>query len=178
MRLFISIDFPKEICHMLSKRVPDLDEWRKTAADKIHLTLFFIGDCLESEKDQLSMQLSEISFTSFQLKTGPLGVFPNQKNPKILWCGLQESEPLLMLQKKIAERADYFRNKKESKPFKPHITLARRKSGHGEEAAIQKLLDETFDPLTVRVDSFHLKQSILKPEGAEYMNLKTFRAQQ
>ncbi len=177
MRLFISIDFPKEICRKLSKRVPDLDEWRKTAVDKIHLTLFFIGDCLVSEKDQLSMQLSQISFNSFQLKTGPPGVFPNKKNPKILWCGFQESEPLLILQEKIAERADRFRNKKESKPFKPHITLARRKSGHGKEADIHKFLDETFDPLTVCVDSFHLKQSILKPEGAEYMNLKTFRAQ-
>ncbi|MCC5908156.1 MAG: RNA 2',3'-cyclic phosphodiesterase [Balneolaceae bacterium] len=177
MRLFISIDFPKEICQKLSTRVPELDDWRKTAADKIHLTLFFIGDCTVSENAHLSMQLSEISFTSFQLKTGPLGVFPNQNNPKLLWCGLQESEPLLMLQEKIAERAGRFRNKKESKPFKPHITLARRKSGHGKDAAILRHLDETFDPLTVRVDSFHLKQSILKPEGAEYVNLKTFRAQ-
>jgi RNA 2',3'-cyclic 3'-phosphodiesterase len=176
MRLFISIDFSEKFRLGLSGRIPSLDGWKKTPAGNIHLTLFFIGDCTEKEKGALSERLSEISFPPFLLKTGHLGVFPNQKNPRILWCGIQDSDPLLRLQKQVGEQAERFRKTPDKKPFRPHLTLARRKSGFGSDATINHLLNKKYSEMEASVNRFLLKQSYLKPEGSVHIILEEYRA--
>jgi RNA 2',3'-cyclic 3'-phosphodiesterase len=176
MRLFISIDLLENMCCELHEQAPVLEGWKKTPENQIHLTLFFIGNCTEEEKVKLAGRLGEISFQPFTLKTDGFGVFPNRKNPRILWSGIQNSEPLLTLQKRVEEIASPFRKKPEKKKFKPHLTLSRRKSGFGRVKTIDHLLRKQNFAMEFFVNRFLLKQSVLKPEGSEHITLNEFQA--
>ncbi len=176
MRLFVSIDFPCEICTELYDRVPDIQGWRKTPASQIHLTLFFIGECPEALVEQISEELQTIRFQPFELVTSNLGAFPNQKKPCILWCGVEVNKALLDLQKAVEARLALYRKKPDDKPFFPHITLARLKRNSGKHNRVRELLSVEQTKLNVYIDRFSLKQSILKPGGSEHGVLKEFIA--
>lgn len=174
MRLFVSIDFPKGICSKLHERLPELPGWKKTKVEQIHLTLFFLGDCSKNEMNEITGELKQISFCPFEMEIDGFGVFPNQKNPKILWYGVREINELLLLQNDISKRLKHFSKKPVRKKFIPHITVGRRKSGVGSDRQIDQLLGEKMAGLQTGIRYFSLKQSILKPEGSEHHILQKF----
>ena len=176
MRLFVSIDFPGEIRRELHSRLPELEGWKKTSVEQIHLTLFFIGDCSSEEFADISGRLSQIRFQPFQLQIEGLGVFPSRRNPGVLWYSVQKEPALIELQQKISDKLEPFSKKPIRKKFIPHITVGRRKVKDGFDRQIDQLLKADFPAIQTAVDKFLLKQSTLKPEGSEHAVLKTFQA--
>jgi len=176
MRLFVSIDFPDEICRELYNRVPNLKEWRKTPAEQVHLTLLFIGDSTQAEYEKLSTLLSGVVFEPFEIVMNNFGVFPGRKDPTILWCGVDYSPKLADLQRDVEIKLAIFRKKPDHKPFFPHITLARRKRNSGKSSEIDELLASKYNELRYVVDRFSLKQSLLKPGGSEHHLLNVFKS--
>ncbi len=174
MRLFVSIDLPPEICSELNNRLPELPGWKKARVEQIHLTLFFIGECSNEEKDEIIAELDQVSFSPFEMEIEGLGVFPGLKNPKILWNSVRQNEELLSLQKSILKKLDRFSKKPVWKKFIPHITVARRKSGVGSDRQIDRLLKMEFPAIQTGIRYFSLKKSILKPAGSVHSVLQKF----
>lgn len=176
MRLFISIDFPDDILEEIRSWVPEQKGWRKVGNNQMHLTLGFLGECSEREKQKIHERLSEIEFSPFTITINGLGAFPNESSPRIIWAGIQPNDELMNLQKEISDRLEPFIKSKDSHSYVPHITVARKKSRKGINHKIkQNLKQETID-IEVDIDSFHLKKSILKLSGSEHQILHTYQA--
>lgn len=174
MRLFVSIDFPKNVLNEIHSWIPDQKEWKKVAIHQMHLTLVFLGDCSEDEKEEIHKKLSTIEFTPFEVAIEGLGAFPNESAPRIIWAGVRQNDALMNLQARIFGRLKDHIKSKHSDSYIPHITLARKKSRKGNGQIIKKNLQKNTGSLTKNVESFQLKQSILKSSGSEHKTLHTY----
>jgi 2'-5' RNA ligase len=183
LRAFIAVEIPPEIHKAIeSKTAPlraalDSSLVRWVTTSNIHLTLKFLGDVSPANVEMLSQMLSvEVSqHTTFALKFGGLGAFPNPRRPRVIWIGIQAPVGLEALQHGIEAATATLGYPSEERPFSPHLTIGRVKQNTG-GADIQKIraaLEETqVGSLgTAQVSAVHLFKSDLKPTGAIYMRL-------
>jgi 2'-5' RNA ligase len=188
-RLFFAISLPDEVREAATRIQAQLRMamgdrgigWEAPA--KFHYTLKFLGDSTEEEQilaiDAARSVVPQIS--PFSLTVAEVGVFPRQRRPKILWLGVGGDFPLLIRLAECLDR-ELFRKgfAPETRPFHPHITLARIKTEEGQEAVAKTLKTETesleeVDRIGVfEVYSFVLIQSELRPSGSVYTVLETF----
>lgn len=176
MRLFISIDFPDDVLAQIQSWIPEMKGWKKPGKNQLHLTLTFLGDCTEIEKNEIHSLLSDISISPFTVTISGLGAFPNESSPRIIWAGINQNEELLKLQKNITACLKDYIKSKESHIYIPHVTLARKKSKKSINHVAQENLKKETPDLNVYIDTFYLKKSILKPEGSEHQILYQYEA--
>lgn len=176
MRLFVSIDFPESILKEIHSWIPDLKEWKKVSVHQMHLTLVFLGDCSDEEKKEINRMLSEVEFTPFEITIEGLGAFPNKSAPRIIWAGVRQNDPLMNLQQRIS---DSLKNhiKSNHSSYTPHITLTRKKSRKGINHIVKQNLQKKTGDLVTKVESFQLKQSVLKSSGSKHETLNIYKAQ-
>ena len=184
IRAFIAIPLPatlqKQIhreTHPLRSRL-DSGLIRWVAPQNIHLTLKFLGDTpsekLEMLKELLIKEVAEIA--PFETSVRKVGVFPNLSRPNTIWVGVENSGELSTLQKCVERAASQIGSVPEKRRFSAHLTLGRvTRKGYGSKprSQIRKAIEESldYDFGSVLVDSVHVFQSKLKPEGAEYHSL-------
>lgn len=168
MRLFVSIDLPEEVLKEIQSWLPEQEGWKKASIHQMHLTLVFLGNCSEREKEEIHKKLSEIKFTPFEMVIEGVGAFPNESSPRIIWAGVNQSEELMDLQGRISDLlADHIKSK-HTHSYIPHITLARKKSRKRINHTVKQTLQKETGKLVLNVESFQLKQSILKSSGSEH----------
>lgn len=178
-RLFIGIPIESP------KSVQQVEAWRNdtqlnrnvlnwTIPGNWHITLFFLGSTEDSAVTLLKRLIDE-SFSKIQAYETSLfgvGVFPNAHNPKVLWLGLQNLQPLMlaysMLGKLLQQNGFSF----DQKPLKPHLTIARVKRADN-PSIFQFLLTEFRETVFDRVDlnKVVLFESISTPTGPIYKPL-------
>ena len=179
MRLFIAIELSSEIRKNLGKLIDLLKtkgegvKW--VNPENIHLTLKFLGETPPSKIQEItdSLKKSAKKFSSFSLSVKGTGCFPSEKKPpRVLWVGVEHNDYLDEFQKEIEMNLKKIGFPEEGRKFIPHLTLGRVKSpiklGSIKEE-LKKYEEKFFGK--VRVNEVVLFQSILKPEGAEYIPL-------
>ena len=178
-RLFIGIpiESPKSVRHVeVWKRNSNLNRnvlnW--TPPGNWHITLFFLGNTEESAVAVLQ-QLIEESFSkiqAYQTELRGVGVFPNTNNPKVLWLGLDDLQPLMPAYSQLGESLQQNGFSFDQKPLKPHLTIARVKRADN-PLAFQSLLSEfqetVFD--RIEVNKAALFESISTSAGPIYKPL-------
>ena len=168
MRLFLSVDVPE----------PDLAPHRGSDHAPGHLTVLFLGEVDERKVDELSRGFTAAlgGVPSFEVQLRGVGVFPNERSPRILWVGVDEgAEALGRLHDRLADAARAAGLTVESRPFVPHLTV-RRLRGPREISDARDLLvghrDERFG--RGEVTAVDLKSSRLEPGGAVHETLASF----
>lgn len=93
-----------------------------------HITLAFLGfvptELLASTISEMNTILRDEQ--SFSLTLHQFGTFGKKTHPRIFWLGVQPSEQLTQIQKKVYNQCIELGFKLDQKPFRPHITLARQ----------------------------------------------------
>lgn len=175
MRLFIAIELPEEVKRILWRLRIDIPGARWVAQEQLHLTLSFLGELEETAIQRLTGALSGIHAPGFELRFAGTGCFPNPRQPRVLWVGL-EPEPLLnslaALVRKAVLSCDI---PQEERPFSAHITLARLKLPASREVAAFLDQPQKQKLPKVRVGEFILFQSRLTPQGAIHTALMRFQ---
>jgi 2'-5' RNA ligase len=182
IRSFIAI----EVTRLLQVRLGELQkELKQAEADvrwahpgNIHLTLIFLGtvnnEFLEKITESLGPLIAE--WKPFALRIRGLGCFPSMRNPRVLWVGIdQGKEEVTSLQGAIEGKAAEAAFAKETRPFKPHLTLGRIQSPRSRgpfAQAVENLKEAEVG--TFRASEVFLFKSELRPSGAVYTKLKTF----
>ena len=175
MRTFISLEPPKEIRDYLfeiQKKLKSSSAKIKWIAKKhLHLTLLFIGEIDETKLQQIKEILSKIKYKKFELNLDKIGVFPDEKNVRIIWIGLNPKNKVIELQQKIdSELLDLIKKDKE---FKAHLTLGRVKLIKNKEKFKEKLnLD--IEKKKFEVIEFKLIKSELTKDGPKYTDLEVY----
>ena len=187
-RLFISVPLPEAVTALVGVLVRDLsaEGWpvRWVASDTAHITLQFIGEVPPEQAELLRLALPHVvaQHTAFNLRTADLGVFPNQRRPRVLWLGLYgPAHRLATLRDEIGELLRRLEMPLDEKEFHPHITLGRVRdvrdgSGRGLPEAIQRRFAEEVTsgrvtskaPIPVPVHEVHLVRSFLGRDGARH----------
>lgn len=129
MRLFIAINFNKETKEKILKVQKNLVELYSkgspTKIENIHLTLIFLGEVEEKRLPTIKNIMDSLKFNNLNLVFDKIGIF-KRRNDDIYWLGLEENKELLSLQNSLYKKLLRENFKLESKPFSPHITLARK----------------------------------------------------
>jgi RNA 2',3'-cyclic 3'-phosphodiesterase len=178
IRSFVSIDLEDEkilsgiesIMLSLSSLGGDL---KPVERDNIHLTLKFLGNVSPTKLEEVKLALAQVTFPRFSVEIKGSGAFPNLKRMNVIWVGIGDGwsqvELIYEQTEKVLHQLGFSR---ETRPFSPHITVARVKSGRKRDeiaAFLGHLTDESFG--TFPVESVRLKQSVLSPSGPKYSTL-------
>ena len=147
----------------------------------LHFTLKFLGKTATSEIAKITETLEHIAQTTnaMDIKIENLGIFGSRYDPRVIWAGIESSEPLLALGEKVLNKLNAAGFKRDRQNFVPHITLGRIK--HIRDKKQLKVVIDKNKAIWHqhdRVDSFYLYESILKPEGPQYKVVKSFYLQE
>jgi len=111
----------------------------------------------------------------FPVPAEGLGAFPDPRAPRVLWIGLPEyGGELTRLASDVEAALVAIGFAPESKPFHPHLTLARVKERSrevGRALSQGGLLEQEMRLGSLAVDALCLMQSELRPSGAVYAEL-------
>ena len=150
-------------------------QWIKP--ESIHLTLKFLGDIPEERVAEIRAALTGAAdrHVRFPVQAEGLGAFPDGRAPRVLWAGLMDhGGELTRLAADVEAALVAIGFAPESKPFNPHLTLARVKEQSrdvGRALSQGGVLEQEvrLGPLTVEAVS--LMKSELRPSGAVYAEL-------
>jgi len=194
IRAFLAVELSRElradlaiVQQELKRRIePEMKRdmrisWAQPAS--IHLTLKFLGDMDEQVIDPLCAALEQAIGRQIPMNVPleRLGAFPRPQSPRVLWVGPSENWERGAEAKRIAETHGAIEQAceglgflRETKPFSPHLTLARIKVGErqvGVALAKSGVLDRPISLSSLAVESVMLMKSELKPTGSVYTKL-------
>src|ERR1700680_860316 len=180
MRLFVAMDIPEDVRSSLAalaaKLRPACRNARWVRIEGLHVTLKFIGETSPEKGEAIKLALAAVPCRApISINFRGLGLFPNERRPRVLWAGIESGSELAELAAAVETSLDPLGIAREERAFSPHLTLARFDTPRGLDdlhAAIEKAGPLEFGGTTTK--EFHLYQSVLKPGGAEYTRLATF----
>lgn len=181
MRLFVALEIPEHLRDELDRRARalrgELPRARWVKPQAMHLTLSFLGETGEDRLAGLDRELAAACATvgPIGLRLQETGAFPPRGKARVLWAGLagddgRPSAPLARLHAAVAAAVERAAGvAPETRPFHPHLTLARC-SPPWPRSALERFLggfgappDEAFT-----VAEAALFESELQPTGARY----------
>lgn len=179
IRLFVAVELPEK----LRAEIAGLNSYFSRAnlkpvrKENIHLTLKFLGEVKENRVEDVLQALEKPAgkIRPFSIQPGAPGAFPAPHRARVLWVGLAEvSEPLIDLQREVDQALTELGFEREKKPFSPHITFARLRKPADVSGVLEKASRGFNYRDKVNVESYTLFQSILHPDGPEYIVVKKF----
>ncbi len=185
IRSFIAIELPQELKLALSRLQEKLKSTcsvpvRWVDPGNIHLTLKFLGDISPDITSRITSALENAAQGThpFSIEASGLGVFPNMERIQIIWVGLAgELERLGQLQKRIEACLIPLGFPSETKPFTPHLTLARVRdyARRDERLALGEIIaGMSFEQrYKINVNAILLIKSQLTREGPIYTRIST-----
>ncbi len=140
MRLFTAIEISPGVKDDVGNDVKNnlralLDRLRPTASlvklswtrlDNLHITTKFIGEWPEDRLEDMQRALLSIgSPGAIQVGISGLGWFPNARNARVLWAGVNAGKELRQLAQATDAAVHAIGVVRENRDYAPHLTLAR-----------------------------------------------------
>jgi 2'-5' RNA ligase len=180
MRLFVAIDLDWKVIENITsiqRKLTSHDfDLKMVEPENLHLTLKFLGDVQESQREQIENLISEATkdVRTFELSFHGIGYFGSARYMKVIWAAVKEgSQDFVNLAKALDSRLSFIR--KEDHEPSPHLTIARVKSGRNADKLsreVNSLRDVKMGEVPVK--EIRLKQSTLTPQGPIYSDVKIF----
>ncbi len=150
---------------------------RPVGPDNYHITLKFLGETDQNTLNRLidDYRTLDPSVPALPFTLRGLGAFPDIRRARVLWCGLDLDLTVMERARAcIEDLSEKHGFKKESRPFQPHLTLARvrkdMKLPPDCAGYIAAHKDTVFG--TSRFDRIVLFKSELRREGPLYTALE------
>lgn len=137
-RLFIAVKLPPELGEMLNRHIRELPvqlqfaKWVHPA--DYHITLQFLGDTDVKDIPALAGALRGVAggASPFSLALKEWGTFGAPSAPKVLWAGVGgDLKRLYELHRAVTAATQPLGFAVEERPYRPHLTLARKYRGEG-----------------------------------------------
>lgn len=129
---FFALTLPDEIKTQLHSQFNPLKysvpfkKWLHPA--DYHITMAFLGNASDAMREEaLKLVQTELeSEKKFELILDGIGIFGRQEQPRILWVDVKKNQALFDIQQKVYQACTEAGFSLDKKPFKPHITIARK----------------------------------------------------
>jgi len=192
MRLFTSIELPSDIRRAISWWMPPLaeEEWVRrgwfpddegiklkwVAEETLHITLKFFGEVAEDRVAELCDSLKKIATEGPALLwPGPTNCFPNRGPVATVVLEVQgQVDRLERLYEALEAKGRQLGIPQDRRPFHPHITVGRARP------VLPQYVRAGLSGKTMKTQhqfiatEFVLMQSLLKPQGPQYIPLARF----
>lgn len=183
-RLFVAVELDDEVLRAAGRVTGELKRRASILAsrarigwvppERMHLTLRFLGDVDEAQAIRVRRVLEPpIDMAAFDVCVEGLGTFPPRGTPRVIWAGLASgSDALRTVEQEITTRLETVGIAPETRPYSPHLTLARVKESAHLQAAplLEGIAHQRLG--TSRVDACTLFESRLSPKGPTYVPLQ------
>jgi 2'-5' RNA ligase len=177
MRIFIALDIPVDVRAGVTKYMESArllaPEARWARVEGLHVTLKFVGEVSDTLVEEIKIALASVEAEPFVVRFAGVGFFPNPKAARVFWAGVDGGDNLPRLASTIDAALGKLGFPRESKPYHPHLTLARTSSRPLRE--LQPLLADPppqFGTMTAR--EFFVYQSEPQKGGSKYTKLERF----
>ena len=183
IRSFLAFDLPIDMASVIHRVSGTL---RKTPLDvrwvkegNIHLTMIFLGNIKADDLGPIEEAVGNTCarFGPFSLFLSGIGCFPNVRNPRVIWFGLEgDLERLSGFRDALQKPLKDFGVKEEKRPFRPHLTIGRFRTIGKIRERLEDLLQayrEVRSPDCL-LDRLTLFKSTLNPSGAVYTKLASW----
>jgi RNA 2',3'-cyclic 3'-phosphodiesterase len=175
MRLFIATTFPAAVLAALNERVAAIKSKLPGASwvrpETQHLTFEFLGEQDEAVVERIRID----GGASFEASLHGCGFFPNARQPRVGWVGVEPKERFVALAQSVRDAVRAAGLETDKKAFKPHLTLMRLRDRWPAPAV--ELFEKTlggYQSAQFTVDRVTLYSSKLSPKGATHTALRTF----
>ncbi|HEX8730605.1 MAG TPA: RNA 2',3'-cyclic phosphodiesterase [Ktedonobacterales bacterium] len=133
-RVFIALDLSdaarEALDRDLRRLARALPAARLSDPASLHLTLAFLGEVDDATLAAVIAATGEVTRATapFELALAKLGVFGPREAPRVIWAGVGgDLPPLRALQRRLTDALEPLGFPHETRPFSPHLTLARLK---------------------------------------------------
>ncbi len=177
--MFTGIDLSEDVKENLERLLTHLRPFAHlhwSAIYNLHITLKFIGELPEARLDEAGAALRGVqSRPAIPIAIRQLGWFPNARDPRVFWAGVQGGSALAGLARDTENSLEPLGVAKETREYLPHLTLARIR----QPAPLQKLQEAIATLPSVEFGSFSatrfcLYRSQPGPAGTIYTRLSEY----
>lgn len=176
-RVFCAVLLPDELRARIASHIARLREaapdapasWEKP--ENLHLTLKFIGEIKEERVIELSEAAERVAneCKPFDLLVGETGAFHTRGKPRVLWIGVEdESGELARMHKSLESECATLGYAPETRPYHPHLTVARLNAPESAKALAALHRDMEFARESFRVEEVVVMRSETGPGGSRY----------
>jgi RNA 2',3'-cyclic 3'-phosphodiesterase len=171
MRLFLGIPLagpvPRELKQLTERLKSAFGNLRWLEPESWHITLKFLGSVTEEQYGCLMNRLCGLHFGPFPIQLEQPGIFDRAG---ILYVAVQLGPELVALQRNVEAQACLCGFEAESRPYHPHITLARLKGVDRDRTFNRRMAGfKTEARLSrFRAHEFLLYESHLSSDGSSY----------
>ncbi|MCA1564775.1 MAG: RNA 2',3'-cyclic phosphodiesterase [Acidobacteria bacterium] len=183
VRIFCAVELPEDVRARVAAHVARLREasqpplkisWERP--EKLHLTLKFLGEIEAERLEALTRAANRAAVGGggkFELSLREAGAFPSRGNARVLWLGLHDDTGRLAeLQRRLEAECERENFPRETRAFRPHITIARIRTPNAAARHLANLHRETdIAPATFDVGEFVVMQSRIGAGGSRYTPL-------
>ncbi|MDK2877548.1 MAG: 2,3-cyclic 3-phosphodiesterase [Thermoanaerobacteraceae bacterium] len=140
--------------------------------DNMHITLVFLGETQLDSLTQITHVMESVSnkYDPFLINLSGSGFFPNVREPRVFWIGIEKTPILYALKKEIDAGLTKLSLGFDRKPFSPHLTIGRFKSAPNSKQHINSLPDFKASFMAEKIS---LVESKLFKEGPLYTDIFT-----
>lgn len=178
-RVFCAIDLPPDLKQKLAAHTNQLRQLTDVKAswtrpDNVHLTIKFLGEIPVPDVDRLSNAAARATkpLSPFKLAVEQTGAFPSYSRPRVLWLGITDTDKQLgRLQMQLEDECAIEGFPKETRPFHPHLTLARIR--HSASAGVLGTAHRSlnFEPTQIEVSELLVIRSELGKDGSTHTSI-------
>ncbi|MFY9854749.1 MAG: RNA 2',3'-cyclic phosphodiesterase [Terracidiphilus sp.] len=169
MRLFIGIPLAAVVIEELKAASARLhssaDGLRWTAPESWHITLQFLGNTSAEQCECVVTSLRALHSPPVPISLEALGCFDRAG---ILYAGIRLTHELLSLQERVTTANQPCGFVPETRPYQPHITLARAKGERRDLGELKAKIQRQPDFTRFTAHEFLLYESFLSSTGARY----------
>ncbi len=173
IRTFISIPVPNTMgLDPLMRDLKSVRGLRTANIRQLHITLRFLGDVDEERIDEVEGIVNDAvrDVNRSRLNLKGVGLFPNERAPRVMWVGIDTELPLVRMAEEISAGLRAAGIPFDEKPFKPHITVGRMEGRCNIAPMLNKYRTTEFT--TYIPPAVHIMKSELTPRGAEHTILR------
>jgi 2'-5' RNA ligase len=169
MRLFVGIPLAAAVIDELSAISTRLrsggDGLRWTTPESWHITLQFLGNTSREQYECIVAQLHKLRLPSVPIQLEELGCF---ERAGVFFAGVKVSPELLLLQSRVIAATAHCGFASETRPYQPHITLARSKDQRQGLSRLKARISRQSKFTSFVAAKFLLYESFLGPSGSRY----------
>jgi len=167
LRLFFALSPPPAVRRRIAALQAELKlEGRPEAADRVHLTLAFLGEVPEGALDAVTEAAARCSLPACRLRLDRLGWF---SRARVAWLGCTATPPALgRFQAELTAALEDVGLRPDRRRWHPHVTLYRKL-----RSPFAKI---SFEAIDWPLQGFDLVHSRLEPAGPKYRSLRHWPA--
>jgi 2'-5' RNA ligase len=180
MRAFVAVDLAEASREQLARTIERLRRRSPSARwafeGAFHLTLAFLGEIEADLVPAIAESLAAVAsrHDPFALGVGGGGTFGRPGAARVLWAGITAGNSAIeSVQRDVEAALAPHGYRPESRPFAPHLTLARAREPRGDAAFPACAAAIEADLGTSEVSALTLYESVVGGHGTRYVELAT-----